>query len=50
LSAHQLLIQGHAGSPPGLPAEENVIEAIFLYVLVVPDEKERRKYDTELDE
>jgi hypothetical protein len=33
-----------------LPTEENVLETIFLYVLVVPYEKERRKYDAELDE
>ena len=46
--AHQLPIQGDAGSPPGLPAEENVVESIFLYVLVVPDEKERSKHDAEL--
>ena len=48
--AHQLPIQGDAGSPPGLPAKENVVEAIFLYVLVVSYEKERRKHDAELDE
>lgn len=47
--AHQFPIQGHAGSPPGLPTEENVVEAVFLYVLVVPYEKERRKHDAELD-
>ncbi|MBQ5507453.1 MAG: hypothetical protein IIT85_10020 [Prevotella sp.] len=48
--AHQLPIQGDAGSPPGLPAKENVVEAIFLYVFVVPYEKERREHDAELDE
>ena len=48
--AHQLPIQGHAGSPPGLPAEENIIETIFLYVLIVPYEEECRKHNAELDE
>lgn len=48
--AHQLPIQGDAGSPPGLPAKENVVEAIFLYVFVVPYEKERREHDAELNE
>lgn len=48
--AHQFPVEGDARSPPGLPAEKNIVEAIFLYVLVVPDEKERRKHDAELDE
>ena len=48
--AHQLPIQGDAGFPPGLPTEENVLEAVFPYVLVVPDEKERYKHNAELDE
>ena len=48
--AHQLPIQGDAGSPPGLPAKENIVEAVFFYVLVVPYEKECREHDAELDE
>jgi hypothetical protein len=33
-----------------LPTKENVVEAIFLYVLVVSYEKKRRKHNVELDE
>jgi hypothetical protein len=33
-----------------LPTKENVVETIFLYVLVVSHEKERRKHNAELDE
>ncbi len=48
--AHQFSVQGHTSFPPSLPTEENVVEAIFLYVLVVSYEKERRKHNAELDE
>ena len=48
--AHQFPIQGHAGSPPDLSAEENIVEAISFYVLVVPYEKECCKHDAELCE
>lgn len=33
-----------------MPTEENVLEAVFPYVLVVPDEKERCKHNAEFDE
>ena len=48
--AHQLPIQGDASSPPGSQTEGYIVETIFLYVLIIPDEKERRKHNAELDE
>ena len=48
--AHQFFVQSHTSSPPSLPTKENVVETIFLYVLVVSYEKERRKHNAELDE